>query len=215
NLVCTNPTCGAEGKQGHTIDNCFWPGGGKAGQFPAWWCGKRPAWTIPALDVDTYQDPHDGVSSLGRSSSTNSFEIVSSGASDASSFILAELSDNDLIDEAAYTVITDKAPVNTFQANSAGRTVAILDTGCTNHCFSNCSDFESYQAISDHEGSGVEGLMFRIVGSGIVRRTAEHVGVRRAFEIEALHTPKLTCDLISISKLDVKGFTATFSAGKA
>jgi hypothetical protein len=29
-LVCTNPTCGAQGKKGHTIEECFWPGGGKA-----------------------------------------------------------------------------------------------------------------------------------------------------------------------------------------
>ncbi|KAJ7121336.1 hypothetical protein C8R43DRAFT_831812, partial [Mycena crocata] len=41
NLVCTNPQCGAEGKKGHTIENCFWPGGGKPGQWPAWWKGKR------------------------------------------------------------------------------------------------------------------------------------------------------------------------------
>lgn len=30
-LVCTNPNCG---RQGHTIEKCYWPGGGKAGQFP-------------------------------------------------------------------------------------------------------------------------------------------------------------------------------------
>jgi hypothetical protein len=31
-LVCTNPTCGAQGKRGYTINECFWPGRGKAGQ---------------------------------------------------------------------------------------------------------------------------------------------------------------------------------------
>ncbi|XP_006457163.1 hypothetical protein AGABI2DRAFT_181495 [Agaricus bisporus var. bisporus H97] len=30
-LTCTNPNCG---RRGHTIEFCYWPGGGKAGQFP-------------------------------------------------------------------------------------------------------------------------------------------------------------------------------------
>ncbi|EKM77667.1 hypothetical protein AGABI1DRAFT_13095, partial [Agaricus bisporus var. burnettii JB137-S8] len=36
-LVCTNPNCT---RRGHTIKNCYWPGRGKAGQFPAGF-GKR------------------------------------------------------------------------------------------------------------------------------------------------------------------------------
>jgi len=31
-LICTNPNCR---RVGHLIDNCYWPGGGKEGQFPA------------------------------------------------------------------------------------------------------------------------------------------------------------------------------------
>ncbi|KAJ7364849.1 hypothetical protein DFH08DRAFT_950403 [Mycena albidolilacea] len=71
-LVCTNLTCGAQGKHGHTIDECFWPSGGKAGQWPDWWVGKHhgapqttakmaqtyafAAWTVPAADVSVYND---------------------------------------------------------------------------------------------------------------------------------------------------------------
>jgi hypothetical protein len=36
-LVCTNPVCG---RTGHTIDKCFKPGGGMAGQYPDWWKKK-------------------------------------------------------------------------------------------------------------------------------------------------------------------------------
>jgi hypothetical protein len=36
-LKCTNTQCG---KTGHIIDDCFQPGGGKAGQYPPWWKGK-------------------------------------------------------------------------------------------------------------------------------------------------------------------------------
>jgi hypothetical protein len=69
-LVCTNPMCGAQGKRGHTINKCFWPGGGKAGQWLDWWVGKRhgapqtaanmtqtyafAAWTVPTADISVY-----------------------------------------------------------------------------------------------------------------------------------------------------------------
>ncbi|KAJ7901476.1 hypothetical protein B0H13DRAFT_2336057 [Mycena leptocephala] len=59
-----NAQCGAPGKKGHTIADCFWPGGGKEGQWRSWWKGKRPpvvannvevfaftAWTIQLADT--------------------------------------------------------------------------------------------------------------------------------------------------------------------
>jgi hypothetical protein len=71
-LVCTNLTCGAQGKRGHTIDECYWPGGGKAGQWPDWWVGKHHGtpqttaniaqtyafamWTVPAADICVYDE---------------------------------------------------------------------------------------------------------------------------------------------------------------
>jgi hypothetical protein len=36
-LKCTNTQCG---KTGHIIDDCFQPGGEKAGQYFPWWKGK-------------------------------------------------------------------------------------------------------------------------------------------------------------------------------
>lgn len=41
NVICANPICKAAGRLGHTIDNCFWPGGGKEGQWPEWWFKSR------------------------------------------------------------------------------------------------------------------------------------------------------------------------------
>jgi len=32
---CTNPNCKAKKRSTHTTANCYWPGGGKEGQFPA------------------------------------------------------------------------------------------------------------------------------------------------------------------------------------
>ncbi len=32
--ACTNPNCKAKKRSTHTTANCYWPGGGKKGQFP-------------------------------------------------------------------------------------------------------------------------------------------------------------------------------------
>ena len=32
---CENPNCKAKDQSTHTMENCYWPGGGKEGQFPA------------------------------------------------------------------------------------------------------------------------------------------------------------------------------------
>ncbi|KAJ3764903.1 hypothetical protein FB446DRAFT_604132, partial [Lentinula raphanica] len=44
-LVCTNQNCRG---RGHTIENCWKLGGGKQGQYPKWWKGKRDAPLLPA-----------------------------------------------------------------------------------------------------------------------------------------------------------------------
>ena len=35
NEGCTNPNCEAKKRSTHSTANCYWPGGGKEGQFPA------------------------------------------------------------------------------------------------------------------------------------------------------------------------------------
>jgi hypothetical protein len=36
-IICENPVCKTAGRTGHLVDNCFWPGGGKEGQWLEWW----------------------------------------------------------------------------------------------------------------------------------------------------------------------------------
>jgi hypothetical protein len=90
-----------------------------------------------------------------------------------------------------------------------------VDSGCTDHCFGNRVAFESYQPFENREGTGVEGSTFRISGTGVVRKSTVLGGVKRVFNIDTLHTPDLSSNLISVSKLDEKGFTTTFSRGTA
>ncbi|EEB88899.1 hypothetical protein MPER_13074 [Moniliophthora perniciosa FA553] len=49
-VTCTNPNC--KSKEGHSIDNCWALGGGKQGQYPPWFQGKRTA-PIPSANAAT------------------------------------------------------------------------------------------------------------------------------------------------------------------
>ena len=40
-IICENPVCKTAGRTGHMVDNCFWPGGGKEGQWPEWWYSSK------------------------------------------------------------------------------------------------------------------------------------------------------------------------------
>ena len=53
---CTNPNCKAKKRSTHTTPNCYWPGGGKEGQFPQNF-GQRSranAATLPLQDVEEH-----------------------------------------------------------------------------------------------------------------------------------------------------------------
>ncbi|KAF9254098.1 hypothetical protein L218DRAFT_975932 [Marasmius fiardii PR-910] len=41
NLVCTNPNCPPKNRIGHMAEDCYAIGGGKQGQYPSWWKGKK------------------------------------------------------------------------------------------------------------------------------------------------------------------------------
>ncbi|KAF8192852.1 hypothetical protein K438DRAFT_1969969 [Mycena galopus ATCC 62051] len=50
---CTNPSCKAKNKSSHTFENCYWPGGGKEGQFPANFRRNRPQANQATAPADT------------------------------------------------------------------------------------------------------------------------------------------------------------------
>lgn len=58
-LTCSNPVCR---RIGHTIDQCFKPGGGMEGQYPNWWKKKgnanQQANTPNQTNVMTRLSPH-------------------------------------------------------------------------------------------------------------------------------------------------------------
>jgi hypothetical protein len=50
-LICENPVCKTAGRIGHLLTDCFWPGGGKEGQWPEWWKKSRGSMSPAALSA--------------------------------------------------------------------------------------------------------------------------------------------------------------------
>jgi hypothetical protein len=158
-------------------------------------------------EIDIEPNNLHGVSSSGRSSSATSFEILGISTSITSSYDMAGGTDE--FDDAvaghpgAYAASTQESAATMLQMFAAGRTIAFLDSGSTDHCFSRRELFTDYMILPDREGTGVEGSKFSIPGTGTICQSVEHSGMKRILTFEALHTPG-TSNLISVSKLDEK-----------
>jgi hypothetical protein len=90
----------------------------------------------------------------------------------------------------------------------------VVDSGATEHCFWCREDFSEYREES-REGNAVEGSKFHILASGTIWKFITYEGQRREIILDTIHTPDITSNLISISKLDAKGYRVEFSNEKA
>ncbi|THU84776.1 hypothetical protein K435DRAFT_869920 [Dendrothele bispora CBS 962.96] len=116
NLKCTNPNCN---RVGHTVENCFRKGGGKEGQYPSWWKGKRENSTNATT------------SAANASASSSSIQTVSAHTT------VSEDSDTEptffAMNTSATTPVQLPFPVR-----------ILADSGASNHFFKERSAFATY-----------------------------------------------------------------------
>ncbi|KAJ7695304.1 hypothetical protein B0H16DRAFT_1351106, partial [Mycena metata] len=89
----------------------------------------------------------------------------------------------------------------------------VADSAATDHCFWKREDFAEYYPV-EREGKAAEGSKFRILGTGVVRKTITYMGEKKQLTLNAIHTPDITFNLVSISKLDASGYSVEFGRGK-
>jgi hypothetical protein len=75
-------------------------------------------------------------------------------------------------------------------------------------------DFVEYHPVTSRSGNGAGGSTFSILATGKVRKSYTHLGNQHFVTFDALHTPDLRINLISVSHLDEKGFSVEFNSGK-
>jgi hypothetical protein len=157
-LVCVNPNCN---RHGHMIENCYWPGGGKAGQFPPGF-GKRGG------ARGTVNNTSTGQSTSANSVSETTEQVFALLALIEISSEVQSINDppstppsntslpNPRLPETIGvkdTTEVDHISLSSFavESNSASLTstiITLLDSGASDHCFVKRKLFSQYQPIS-------------------------------------------------------------------
>lgn len=105
--------------------------------------------------------------------------------------------------------------VSAFMANAVPVRKYVVDSRATECCFRDRGDFAEYHPVKSREGNAAEGSKFRILATSVVRKFITYRGERKEIAFNAIHTPDITANLISVSKLDQKGYAVEFGHGKA
>jgi len=103
-------------------------------------------------------------------------------------------------------------------ATSIEKILTLLDSGASDHCFITKSWFLSYNMISPSRRGNSAGKdsTFTIDGTGVAEFSTTIDGIVSRIKMNnALHTPQLWSNLISVSKLVGKGMTVAFEGETA
>ena len=206
---CTNPNCKARKRSTHTTDDCYWPGGGKEGQFPPNFGHKaRANATTSTSTTTTTPAPTPSNTSTQPPMQNEHFvlaarDLVTRGQSGV------------LIDDVAD--FPPKALISKgFQSFQKGKTPTFMDSGASDTMFVSKDSFVGYKPLSrTGESAKATNGDFEIIGEGnVTQRYLIEEGERTITYTQALHAPTLNANLVSISAFDRAGLLTTFGGGK-
>ena len=223
---CKNPNCKAKKKSSHTTDNCYWPGGGKEGQFP------------PGFGQRSKANAANTTTSTPNTSNTNTLtpSMDKSVNSTTEHYALSALITNTpgqsgvLIDDDEDPIIISSDlhdnPINSpsrslisraFMSFKQGEVPTFMDSGASDTMFVSKDVFTEYKPIAPRVGDSAKAVDggFEIVGEGNVVQKYRVDGKEKSITYtRALHTPTLNANLISVGALDKAGLTVTFGQGR-
>ena len=194
NIECTNPNCKAKKRSTHTTANCYWPGGGKEGQFPPNFGQRAKA----------------NAATAGSSASDDHFVLsVMVDVEPGSSGVIVE--DEDGAETPAALVSQG------FSVFRQGKTPTFMDSGASDTMFVSRDDFVEYTPITSRTGDSAKAKDgdFDIIGEGkVIKRYLVDGKEKVITYTKALHTPTLNANLVSVSAFDKAGLTITFGGGR-
>ena len=200
---CTNPNCKAKKRSTHTTANCYWPGGGKEGQFPPNF-GQRVKANVTMSTTVTTPAP-----------ATNTPTPVKTEHFVLSAWDSATGQSGVLIDEMVPSTIALIS--QGFQGFQKGKVPMFLDSGTSDTMFVSRDSFTEYKPLSSRIGDSAKAKDgdFKISGEGnVTQRYIVNGGEWNITYTQALHTPTLNANLISISALDKASLVTIFGSGK-
>ncbi|KAF7763932.1 hypothetical protein Agabi119p4_8469 [Agaricus bisporus var. burnettii] len=229
-LTCTNPNCR---RRGHIIDDCYWPGGGKAGQFPPGFGkrgGTRETTTANAVETTpTSNTPEPQVFALAAITEVPS---TSTGTSTSTSDSVTVVPRTSI--PIQPTVPQNKVEMSSKELSGSNDVptsipqthyvlpqqsiLTLLDSGASDHCFVDRDVFVKYKAIVPPRTGNSAGKdsTFAIEGTGTAEMwlNTGNITTKVVFS-DSLHTPPLRSNLISVSKLVAKGASVSFKDNTA
>ncbi|KNZ77341.1 hypothetical protein J132_05769 [Termitomyces sp. J132] len=142
-LICINPNCK---QSGHVIENCYWKGGGKEGQFPPNFQNRNKMSKSPVNNAATLNMPATNVV-------TSTMPQTSEQPQPQVTYTLSATATKDLEATGAYISKTKMVPT---YANS----------GATDHFFVDRHVFTDYKELQNPiEGHAApKGASFKIIG---------------------------------------------------
>ena len=208
---CTNPQCKARKRSSHKTSDCYWPGGGKEGQFPANF-GQRSKANITASNPAAPSTPTPTTSSTPGQADHFVLLAQISSTPGQSGVVIDNPSDVDDPDFPHKALISKG-----FQNFEKGKIPTFLDSGASDTMFVSKEAFSKYKPVNSRVGDSAKAKDgdFEIIGEGdVVQRYVVDGNERKITYTRALHTPSLNANLISVGALDNAGLITTFGNGK-
>jgi hypothetical protein len=188
---CTNPHCRAKKRSTHTSANCYWPGGGKEGQFP----------------------PNFGQRSKANAATSNSGQVETFALSARDKIPNTPGNSGILINDDPVIYPPVALIAKAFLSIGEGKTPTFMDSGASDTMFISKDSFTEYKSIDPRKGDSAKAKdgSFDIIGEGsVVQRYRVDGKEREVTYTRALHTPSLNSNLVSVSALDRAGLVITF-----
>ena len=193
---CTNLSCKAKKHSTYTTANCYWPGGGKEGQFSPNF-GQWNRANITMTNAAPATPPQHFVLSAQTSHNNH-----------GQSGIMIDIP----VSQSPMVLISQG-----FQRFQKGKVPTFMDSGVSDTMFISRDVFADYKSITPRVGDSAkaENGSFEIVGEGNV---IQHYQVDRKEQnityTHALHTLTLNANLVSVSALDNAGLITMFGNGR-
>ncbi|SJL14141.1 uncharacterized protein ARMOST_17596 [Armillaria ostoyae] len=185
---------------GHTLDECWKLGGGRQGQYPPWWKGKRDA-------------PVPSSANLATASSSEAGSVYTNVTA------LSAIIDDETLKSIERALEAEKSAMMVNNASQGLVDTSLLygDSGASTHFIQNKDCFFHYMPLGETTGtSSKAGAALNIQGIGTVALKSTVSGIQNVFTLsKALHCPDVSTNLISISRLDKEGWFVTFGGGQA
>lgn len=206
---CTNPNYKAKKHSIHTMSNCFWPGGGKEGQFPPNLGQQVKA--NSTMSTTTITNPSTYVSMSSTTTKPSNHFILSAKTltTPGQSAILIEGPSNDY----PHMAFISKGSQNFGK----GKIPTFPDSGASNIMFVWKEAFIAYKLVDMRIGDFAKAKdgNFDIIGEGnVIQRYIIDRKENKFTYICAFHTPMLNANLVFISTLDMQALQPLLAMGE-